>query len=153
MIAVTGAAGFVGVNLLHELARRGERVIGFDLGAPRQAAQTSLEVFATPPRFETLDVCDATAVERAFKRYRPDIVIHAAAITASATRERVQAAHVVAVNVAGTQSVLDACARAEVRRIVYVSSGAIYGHATFGATALDAHTVVEPSSLLSLLHI
>jgi nucleoside-diphosphate-sugar epimerase len=150
MIAVTGAAGFVGVNLLHELARRGERVIGFDLGAPRQAVQTSLEVFATPPRFETLDVCDATAVERAFKRYRPDIVIHAAAITASATRERVQAALVVAVNVAGTQSVLDACARAEVRRIVYVSSGAIYGQATFGATALDEHTVVEPSSLYGI---
>jgi nucleoside-diphosphate-sugar epimerase len=150
VIAVTGAAGFVGVNLLHEFARRGEQVIGFDLASPRAEARTSLAALPTPPHFETLDVCDAAAVENAFTLHRPDIVVHAAAITASERRERNQGTQVVAVNVAGTQSILDACARTPVRRIVYVSSGAVYGHATFGTTALDEAATLEPSSLYGI---
>lgn len=150
LIAVTGAAGFVGINLLHDLARRGERTIGFDLRPPPSAARSSFESFSTPPSFETLDVCDPSAVEHAFAMHRPDVVVHAAAITASESRERTRAAAVVAVNLTGTQSVLDACARAGVRRIVYVSSGAIYGRATFGTDALDENTVVEPSSLYGI---
>ena len=150
MIAVTGATGFVGVNLLHEIAGRGEQAIGFDLSPPRPEVHTALGALPTPPRFEALDVCDAAAVEHALKRHRPDIVVHAAAITPSELRERTEAARVVAVNVAGTQSVLDACARSEVRRVLYVSSGAVYGRATFGTALLDENTLVEPSSLYGI---
>ena len=150
MIAVTGATGFVGVNLLHELARRGRQAVGFDLGQPHPDARASLMAMPTPPHFEVLDVCDAAAVGHAFSRHRPEIVVHAAAITASEQRARSQGTRIVAVNVVGTQSVLDACARAGVRRVVYVSSGAVYGRATFANTPLDETVTTEPSSLYGL---
>jgi len=150
VIAVTGTAGFVGVNLLHDLARRGRQAIGFDLAEPRPEVRASLMATPTPPHFEVLDVCDGAAVEHAFLRCRPEIVVHAAAITASEQRARTQGTRIVAVNVTGTQSVLDACARAGVRRVVYVSSGAVYGEATFASAPLDETTTIEPSSLYGL---
>ena len=65
-------------------------------------------------------------------------------------RERTQARTIVDVNVGGTQSVLDACLRSDVGRVVYVSSGAVYGAATFGTEILDEATAVEPIGLYGI---
>ncbi len=77
--------------------------------------------------------------------------MHGAAITADADRERSEARRVVEVNVVGTQTVLDAIvAAATVRRVVYVSSGAVYGDRGFGATPVDETTPPGPISLYAI---
>jgi UDP-glucuronate 4-epimerase len=53
---------------------------------------------------------------------------------------------VIDVNIGGTQSILDACSNAGVGRLVHVSSGAVYGPATFGPDLLDETTTVAPTT-------
>lgn len=149
-VLVTGATGFVGLNLLHTLAEDGHRVIGVADGPLPQLAVDSLMRTAAPPVMELLDIRDGASVSEVVSRYRPNVVIHAAAVTAGAERERTDARTIVDVNVGGTQSVLDACRKNEVGRIVHVSSGAVYGAATFGIETLDETTLVEPTGLYGI---
>lgn len=108
-------------------------------------AMDSLAAIGPVPAVEIADVRDAGAVADVFDRHRPQIVIHSAAVTAGPGRERSDARTVIDVNVGGTQSVLDACTNVGARRLVHVSSGAVYGRATFGSTPLDETTLVAPT--------
>ncbi len=142
---MTGASGFIGINLLHILTEAGRPVVGLaDRPVPRQAL-ASLAELGPVPTVDIVDVRDAEAVAEAMVRHRPRAVIHAAAVTAGADREAADARTVVDVNIGGTQSVLDACTAAGVKRLVHVSSGAVYGPATFGSALLAETTLVAPT--------
>jgi UDP-glucuronate 4-epimerase len=149
-ILVTGATGFIGLNLLHTLTASSRRVVGIaDRPLPELAA-ASLGRSGEVPVVEQVDIRNGAAVNEVVAAHRPDVVIHAAAVTAGAERERSDARTIVDVNVGGTQSVLDACRENGVARIVHVSSGAVYGAATFDAEALDETTSVKPVGLYGL---
>ncbi|MDH3296535.1 MAG: NAD(P)-dependent oxidoreductase, partial [Acidimicrobiia bacterium] len=146
MVLVTGASGFVGLNLLHVLVSDRRPVVGLaDRPLPDLAA-ASLAHLGPVPVVDQVDVRDTVAVAEAVGRHQPGVVIHAAAVTAGPDRERTDARTVVDVNVGGTQSVLDACSQAGVKRLVHVSSGAVYGSASFGPEPLDETTLVAPAS-------
>jgi len=147
---VTGATGFIGLNLLHALVSSGYEAVGVAAGPIPELAATSLSRFGAAPIVEQIDIRNGAAVGDAVARHRPDVMIHAAAVTAGVDRERTQARTIVDVNVGGTQSVLDACSRSAVTRIVHVSSGAVYGAATFGTETLDETTPVEPTGLYGI---
>ncbi len=149
-VLVTGATGFIGLNVLHTLIRDGHKVIGIASGALPQFAADSLGRIGEVPLVAQIDLRDGWAVDEVVAQFRPDVVIHAAAVTAGAERERTDARTIVDVNVGGTQSVLDACARNGVRRMVHVSSGAVYGAATFRTDTLDETTSVEPVGLYGI---
>jgi nucleoside-diphosphate-sugar epimerase len=149
-VLVTGATGFIGLNLLHVLTADGSTVIGVANGPLPQLAADSLERTGAVPVVEQVDIRDGAAVSEVVASFQPDVVIHAAAVTAGADRERSEARTIVDVNVGGTQSVLDACRTNEVGRIVHVSSGAVYGPATFGTETLDETTCVEPVGLYGI---
>lgn len=149
-VLVTGATGFIGLNLLHTLVGSGHEVIGVASGPLPQLAADSLGRTGAVPVVELVDIRDGSAVHDVVARSRPDVVIHAAAVTAGAERERTDARTIVDVNVGGTQSVLDACSRNDVGRMVHVSSGAVYGAATFGTDPLDETTSVEPVGLYGI---
>ncbi len=149
-VLVTGATGFIGLNLVHALAAVGHHVVGVANGPIPEAATTSLLHIEAAPIFEQIDIRDGSAVGDVVARHRPDVVIHAAAVTAGVDRERSQARTIVDVNVGGTQSVLDACSKSDVSRFVYVSSGAVYGAATFGTETLDETTPVHPVGLYGI---
>jgi nucleoside-diphosphate-sugar epimerase len=142
-VLVTGATGFIGLNLLHALVGDGHDVIGVASGPLPQLAADSLGRTGAVPVVEQIDIRDGVAVHDVVARFRPHVVIHAAAVTAGAERERTDARTIVDVNVSGTQSVLDACSRNDVGRVLHVSSGAVYGAATFGTDTLDETTHAE----------
>jgi UDP-glucose 4-epimerase len=124
-VAVTGSAGFIGSRLANQLLRSGHSVLGIDnlsLGQPAPAAQPSLE-------FHRLDVRDEIALSAVFEAFRPEQVIHLAAIHHIPTCEA-RPAEALHVNVVGTQIVLEATARASCRRVVIASSGAVYAWGT-----------------------
>ena len=144
-VLVTGASGFIGINLLHVLTASGRAVVGLDDRPVPEPAVESLGRYGPVPVVEVADVRDADAMAEIVCRQRPEIVIHAAAVTAGGDRERRDARTVIEVNVGGTQSILDACAAAGVPRLLHVSSGAVYGPATFGTEPLDESMLVAPT--------
>lgn len=111
---VTGAAGFLGRYLVRTLLARGEGVRAFDRQIPA-GADSKIE-------WRSGDVRNAAAVQRACEDV--EIVYHLAALI---PQRKAKAETMQAVNVEGTQHVLDGAERTGVRRVVYLSSVEIYG--------------------------
>lgn len=110
-IIITGAGGFVGRRVVERLLAQGARVTGIGRSAPAADWPAS----ATWVR---ADVANAAEYEHALTD--ADCVLHLAALTGKAKPEDFQRA-----NVDATKALLDACARANVRRFVFVSSVAV----------------------------
>jgi nucleoside-diphosphate-sugar epimerase len=124
-VLLTGASGFVGMNVLERLVEVGLPVVAFsntDLPSPPGA-------FGDKIVFVKGDVRDRDGVEETMRRYRIDRVIHGAAITSDIGREKTSGDEVIAVNAAGTASVAAAAARCSIQRFVLVGSIAVYGSA------------------------
>ena len=121
-VLVTGASGFVGVNLAEALLGRGHEVVAM-----------SLEAYPGPGGVIEIrgDTTDAALVERVMREHRIEAVWHGAAITAGAEREKREASRIVEVNLLATVRAVEAAARAGVRRFVYPSSSAVYGETAF----------------------
>ena len=116
-ILITGAAGMIGQALLAELTGGPHDILATDLSAPAPLGDGV--------RFERMDVTgdDPGRVIRAFE---PDVIVHLASIVTppkGSTRDLEYA-----VDVTGTQNVLDAAVAAGTGRIVVTSSGAAYGY-------------------------
>ena len=139
-VLVTGAAGFVGLNIVEELLARGHETVAADLAAP------PMEPAGWACRWARLDMRDPAAVAALFEEVRPDAVVHGAAVTAGAERERRDPAGIVAVNLNGTLNALAAAARTRPRRFLYLSSSSVYGENGFDDMPLDeggTHPVPE----------
>ena len=109
---VTGASGFIGANLVHELNARGHRVKAL----LRPQADTRGLAGADFERVEG-DVADTARLASALRGC--DWCFHVAASYHLWLRDY---APMYAANVAGTQNVLDAAVRAGCSRIVYTST-------------------------------
>ena len=122
---VTGGAGFIGSNTVDELVRRGHDVVVLDdlsTGKADNLAQlrSQIEVIQS-------SVTDLDTVRRACKGV--DRVIHLAAQT-SVPRSVKDPIETNLINVDGTLNVLVAARDANVKRVVFASSCAIYGTAS-----------------------
>ena len=125
-ILVTGAAGFLGRNVLDFLARERveAEVVAMDLSIPSDLPR------ANPGQWEPLDVRDGAACNDVFRRVRPTHVLHAAAVTLTDETAETQRL-MVAVNLLGACHVMDAArAAGSVRRCVVLSSSGVYGAST-----------------------
>ena len=126
-ILVTGAAGFVGLNVVEHLLRAGRRVVAFDrLPLPPRAIR---DFAGLPGQLSVIEgtVLSPADLDRAFATAKITAIIHAAIITAGPERERADPEGIVAVNIGGAVAALAAAARHGVPRFVYPSSGAVYG--------------------------
>jgi nucleoside-diphosphate-sugar epimerase len=129
---ITGGFGFVGSQLCRALVERGSEVAVLDDLSVGSAANLAPAVAGEVRQLVT-DVRDVDAVERHLREFRPTRLFHLAAVHFIPTCET-QPTRAVGVNVTGTQSVLEACARTSVESVVVASSGAVY------APAAEAHT-------------
>src|ERR671935_73770 len=113
--ALSGGAGFLGLHLARRLLDSGDDVRTLDV-VPLDDRELEASV-------EELrgDVRDADAVRKLSDE--ADVVVHAAAaLPIQASRESIRS-----VNVGGTENVLLAAGHAGVRRVVFISSTAVYG--------------------------
>jgi dihydroflavonol-4-reductase len=109
-VAVTGASGHVGANLVRELVPSSESVRALVFHDHRALDGVDVERISG-------DVLDMDSLRRAFEGV--DLVYHLAAHIAVSHREREL---VQAVNVQGTTNVVQACLDGGVKRLVHVSS-------------------------------
>jgi nucleoside-diphosphate-sugar epimerase len=124
-ILVTGALGFVGINILRDLASAGHAVVGVDVVPPDALASAYLGT-APPTRTLIADLAKDDFGD-ALPTAAPDVAIHAAAVTPLGEFEEGQAVLAAAVNVAGTARFMRWASRSGVRRVVHVSTGSVYG--------------------------
>ena len=146
-ILVTGAAGFIGGHCCHALLEAGWRVLGLDNFDPfygRSLKEQTLAPLLAHGSFRFLegDIRDTGLVEPLVRE--SDILLHLAA--RAGVRPSIEEPELYAsVNVTGTVTLLEACRRAGVRRIVFGSSSSVYGDLTPAPFREDA-AAVDPIS-------
>ncbi len=112
-VFITGGAGFLGINLSRYLMSRGYNIVTYDM-AP----------FDYPEKFEVKaivgDIRNKADLERGMKEC--DIVVHCAAALPLYSKE-----DIVSTDVTGTKNVLEAADKNGIKRVVQISSTAVYG--------------------------
>ena len=131
---VTGAAGFIGSNLVDRLLKEGHEVVGFDNFSTGQ--EQFLQDAGRSPNFrlEQRDLLDLEAVERAAAGM--DIVFHLAA-NADVRFGVEHPRRDLEQNTIATWNVLEAMRRNGVGRIAFSSTGSVYGEAKVIPTPED----------------
>lgn len=129
---VTGAAGFIGSNIVQELLELDQAVVGLDNFSTGYQHNLDEAVAGNPHtrgsfRFVQGDIRDPAACAEACGGV--DYVLHQAAL-ASVPRSIADPVSSTQVNVDGFLNVLVAARDASVRRVVYASSSSVYGDAT-----------------------
>jgi CDP-glucose 4,6-dehydratase len=124
---VTGARGFAGAWLAKALLGRGTKVVSLDKGREERPVST-LRLLGIEDAVVDIsgDLNDGELMERILREHSVGSVFHLAAETIVGT---VQASPVrgFETNVGGTWSLLDACRRVGVERVVVASSDKAYG--------------------------
>ncbi|MFI5367305.1 MAG: SDR family oxidoreductase [Candidatus Binatia bacterium] len=119
-VLVTGAAGYIGRQVIDVLARHGRTsIVASDVReVPTAERLPGIEYVAADIRLP-----DLTGI---FERHGVEVVVHLAAIVTPGRDSNRQLEY--EVDVLGTENVLRACVAAGVRKLIYTSSGAAYGY-------------------------
>jgi dihydroflavonol-4-reductase len=135
-VLVTGANGHIGNHVVREVIAAGLSPVAFHRPGADQRALAGLSC-----EHREGDLLDAASVARATQGV--DAVIHVGAVHANAEKSPGEMARTA---VEGTRAVLDAAAKAKVKRVVLCSSGATVGFAKDPARPLDESHHQEKTS-------
>jgi UDP-glucose 4-epimerase len=117
-VLVTGSAGYLGSQVVAELAARKDiACVALDVREPAQR----LDGVA----YEVADI-RAADVDAIVARHAPQVVVHLASIVTPGKKSNREFEY--SVDVEGTRNLLEACVRHGVRRVIVSSSGAAYGY-------------------------
>jgi len=129
-VFVTGAGGYVGTKLLHRFNEQRERfgrIVAFDVrDVPADDQVRGVD-------YRVGDIRNAPLTQW-FREYGIDTVVHLASIV---NAKGLDENFVHAVEIGGTQRVLEACVEAGVRQVLVTSSGAAYGYYPDNAAWID----------------
>ena len=124
-IMITGGAGFIGSNLANTFLELGHEVIIYDFQLNHPFLKQD-HPGMTPIQGDILNLGGLTEI---FQKTGTDIVVHLAALRNLESQQRPLQAH--SVNSTGMVNVLEAARLAGVKRVVYASSAAVYGSASY----------------------
>ncbi len=113
-VAVTGAAGFIGLHLIEALARLGAEVLALDQRPVKRE------------RFVQCDLGDGDQTVEVISRFSPEILFHLASHPDAAEDVR-QARKSIRANIIGTVNTLEAMVRCGGKMFVYGGSTKVYG--------------------------
>lgn len=116
-ILVTGGAGFIGSWVVDKLIEKGNEVVLID-----NFSTGKKENLNEKAKIYYLDICEHDRLVEIFEKEKPEIVFHLAAqvmLRKSIEDPLYDAKN----NVLGTISVLEACRKCNVRKIIYTSTG------------------------------
>lgn len=124
-IICTGCSGMIGSNLCHWLIENTDHIIvGIDNLSGGWISNCPND--KTRFKFYNLDVCDEK-LNDIFQFIKPDIVYHAAAYAAENLSPFIRKFNYTN-NLVGTANIVNCCIENDVKRLVFFSSIAVYGH-------------------------
>ena len=132
---VTGGAGFIGSELVHQLAARGDRVIVVD-SLVNGKRQNVADVLGERVRLMQCDIRDLEALRPVLSQV--SVVFHLACLGVRHSIHAPEENH--DVNATATLRLLQACRDGGVERFVYVSSSEVYGTARWTPMTEDHPT-------------
>ena len=125
---VTGGVGFVGANIVKELAARGHEVVSLDVLPVDALTLAFLGDLAGRVNFVHGDILDVAGLDSLRANHSFDKVVHAAVFTVNRTDlETNRSRDILDINLAGTGNLLELARLCDVERFAYISSGAAYG--------------------------
>lgn len=133
-VLITGAAGFIGSNVVRALLDTDYRVVGvdnFDDTYDPQFKESNIAAFSDNANFVLYrtDIRDVPALSAVFEAEKPSYVIHLAA--KADTRDAVQTPRLyISVNIDGTLNILELCKEYAVTNLVIASSSSVYGNSS-----------------------
>ena len=149
---ITGGCGFIGSAVVRQAVVGGHRVVNVDK-LTYAANPANVAPVAEDPayRFERVDICDRSALDRVFARHMPDAVMHLAA-ESHVDRSIDGPAAFIETNIVGTYTLLEtarayweAQGRPDGFRVHHVSTDEVYG--SLGAEGLfTEQTAYDPRS-------
>lgn len=129
-VIVTGGAGFIGSHLVDALVHRAERVVVIDKVKPPANRKNAMA------KYKQLNILD-THLATVFEKEKPDVVFHLAAHIhdRESVKEPVYNAQE---NILGSLAVFEAARRHVSGRVVFASTGVVYGEQSHLPIAEDA---------------
>lgn len=142
-ILITGITGFVGGHLVESLVSGGHALVGL---CRRGTWPPALAHLAGKAELLPGELADTARVEAILNHSRPDWVIHLAGY-ANPGRSYLEPDRCWSDNLTATRSLYDAVARTSFRpRVLFVSTGLIYGEPDELDGACDERTTLKPAT-------
>ncbi|MDR1000983.1 MAG: dTDP-glucose 4,6-dehydratase [Clostridiales bacterium] len=126
---VTGGAGFIGGNFVHYMLKKhpDDRVVCLDALTYAGNMETLADVMDNPNfRFVKGSISDRETVYAIFANEQPDVVVNFAA-ESHVDRSIDNAGIFLTTNIIGTQILMDACRKFNIKRFHQVSTDEVYG--------------------------
>ncbi|MGY9046523.1 hypothetical protein P775_23400 [Puniceibacterium antarcticum] len=141
-ILLTGAGGFLGLNIVEALLEQGLDCVALnDRALPTDFCDRSGLIC------EVADVRDRSAMAEVLRRHGIRSVIHAAAVTLAPGSALTTVERAFDVNMVSTAILLEEVRKAGIARFVYPSSTAVYGAALFEDAPVTEATPPRPASV------
>ena len=140
-ILVTGASGFIGLNVLRHMAkaRPEAEIVAADLAEPTVDDRLRLGAIAERIEYRSLDVTDADACNALLQEAKPTHMLHSAAVTLPDESARSKEL-TYSINLEGTRNILKAAVSAgSIERCVLLSSSGIYKQSCDAALCDEEH--------------
>lgn len=133
-VLVTGAAGFIGSNLVKRLFKdvKNIRVVGFDSISDyydvniKHERLAEIEALNRDWRFVKANLADKDAIDNLFAEEKFSVVVNLAA-QAGVRYSITNPGSYIEANLIGFYNILEACRNNEVEHLVYASSSSVYG--------------------------
>lgn len=133
-ILITGAAGFIGSNMVAMLRTAGHSVVALD-----NLSHGHREYIPDDVIFEEVDCRDQAALSAVMQRHQPCAVMHFAALIA-AGESMANPDEFYAVNTLGTLNLLNAMRENNINNLIFSSTAAVYGEPTEVPLTLQSPT-------------